>query len=86
MFIKLFPLIALGVFLCRTLITGASIGDSIELSALSALYAYYLYLESKKEPEANKQLKDDVASLREQMGSLRSSLDSVKFGYNLKAK
>lgn len=59
--------VLLSAFVIRLLVTGASIGDSLAVLSLSAIYAFYLYLESKKEPVANKDLSDRIALVEEKI-------------------
>lgn len=70
--------ITIVVLLGRVLVLGASIGDSLSLIGLCALYAYYLYLESKKEVPANKELKTKVADLEAELKSIQDKVGSLK--------
>lgn len=70
--------VTIAILLCRILMLGASIGDSFSLIGLCALYAYYLYLESKKEIPANKELKTKVNDLEAELKSLQDKVGSLK--------
>lgn len=48
-----------------------SIGEAIAIAALSGLYAYSLYLSSKKEPPVNDTVKQEVADLRSAVNALK---------------
>lgn len=68
------PQILLSAFLIRLLVTGASIGDALALLSLSGIYAFYLYLESKKIPEANKDIKDRLVAIEDKVQKAESKI------------
>jgi hypothetical protein len=70
--------IAVGVLLVRILYLGASVGDSFALIGLCGLYGYFLFLESKKEVPANKELKEKVNALQEELKQLQDKVGSLK--------
>jgi hypothetical protein len=55
----------------RILIKGASVGDSIALFAVCALYGYQTYVESRKEIPINDTIKQQVSELRDAINSLK---------------
>lgn len=57
----------LGAYLIRLLVTGASVGDSLTIIGLSSLYAFFLFLESKKQTPVNKQYWDRLVELEERV-------------------
>jgi hypothetical protein len=57
----------LGAYLIRLLVTGASVGDSIVIIGLSALYAFFLDLERKKQVPINKPFHDRLVELEEKV-------------------
>lgn len=65
------PLSFVGVLLLRILFKGATIGDSIALSALCSLYGYTKYLTFKVEIPINDSLKIDIENLKNAVGSLK---------------
>jgi len=78
------PSFLLSFFLIRLLITGCGIGDSIALVALSSLYGFYCYLDSRKEPELNKDYKDRLLALEEQIKTTREKVNSITLGSHLR--
>lgn len=79
-----FPILILSAFIARPLIYGASLGDALVIIGLSALYASQSYLQSKKEPVANKALVDRIVELEEQVRITKENITSVKLGVSLK--
>lgn len=78
------PSIALFCYLGRLLYTGASIGDSFAIIGLSALYAGWLYLETKKEIPVNKAIVDRVVELEEALRLTKTQVDGLKLGSQLR--
>lgn len=68
----------------RVLITGASLGEALGLFALSALYAFHLFLESKKEPIANQDLWNRLIELEEAHKSVRDKISSIQVASSFK--
>jgi hypothetical protein len=66
-----YPLLFLAILLVRSAIVGAGIGDAIALTAAAALYAYSLYLETKREQPVNDQIRKDVETLKHSVDSLK---------------
>lgn len=79
-----FPTVILSLFIIRPMILGASIADALVIIGLSALYGFYYYNESKKEPIANKALVDRIVELEEQSRITKESVHSLKLGVGLK--
>lgn len=75
---KQFPVVVLSLFLIRPIYSGASIGDAFVIIGLAALYAGHYYLESKKEPVANKALLDRLVDLEEQVRITKDVVNGVK--------
>lgn len=48
-----------------------SIGEALAIAALSALYAYSLYLESKQEKPINEELKKELQEIRSTVLALK---------------
>lgn len=48
-----------------------TVGEALAIAALSALYAYTLYLDSKKVEPINDVVKQEVAELRASVGALK---------------
>lgn len=69
--------VALLSYLVRILVTGASVGDSLSIIGLSALYAFFLFLESKKEVPVNKQYWDRLLELEERVKGHHDSISSL---------
>lgn len=69
--------ILLAAFLCRLLIKGASIGDSLAIIALCGVYGLHMYLEHIKEPEVNKELKEKVAQLEDKVSKQENKLGAI---------
>jgi hypothetical protein len=74
--LNLAPL-ALAFYTIRLLITGASVGDSLTIIGLSALYAFFLFLESKKQIPVNKDLWDRLIEVEEKLGKHQESISSL---------
>lgn len=69
--------ILLALFVCRLLVTGASIGDALALAALSAVYGLYLHLEYKREPEVNTEIKEKISQLEEKVNKQENKLGAI---------
>lgn len=78
------PTLLIISFLIRILINGATIGEAIVMLALSALYAGFYYLDYKKEPEANKEIRNKIVELEEQLKITKDKVNSVALGINLR--
>jgi hypothetical protein len=48
-----------------------TVGEALAIGALAALYAYTLYLDSKKEKPINDQVKQEVEDLRSAVNALK---------------
>lgn len=63
------------VLLCllvgKVLITGASIGDAVAISALSALYGFIYYTEANKAVVVNEDIKQDIEQLKSNVNALK---------------
>lgn len=79
-----FPLVILSLFTLRLLITGASIGDSIALLGLAALYGFYYYIEANKEPEINVEFKEKFEQLKIEIENLRHAQNTIKIASQIK--
>lgn len=78
------PTVALFCYLGRLLYTGASIGDSLVLTGLAALYAGWTYLEFKKEVPVNKAIIDRIVELEEALKVTKTQVDGLKLGSQLR--
>lgn len=78
------PELVLVCFITRLLVTGASVGDALALFSICLVYAGHRYLKHIKEPVANKDLWDRVASLEDQFKSTKDAVNSIKLGTQLK--
>lgn len=78
------PTFLLASFLIRLLVTGASIGDAIVITSLSALYAAWCWVELKKEIPINKEIKDRVVELEEQLKNTKDKINSVAIAASFK--
>lgn len=78
------PPITLGAYLIRILATGASVGDSLVIIGLSALYGWFLYTESKKETPVNKQYLDRLIDIEEQVKLNKETVNAFKLGNQLR--
>lgn len=78
--LKYFPAVFLSSYLVRILVTGASIGDAIALTAFCGLFAYFLFLETKKAIPVNKDIYEKLTYLEEQLGLAKSKLSSIQLG------
>ncbi len=72
---KFISLGAVLVFGTRLVVKGASIGDAGALVALCALYAFFLYLETKKQLPINDSFKAEV---RLELEQLKTSMNGIK--------
>jgi len=79
-----FPLVILSLFIIRLLITGASIGDSVVLLGVAALYGFYYHTESKKQPDINKEFKDKFIQLQTEIENLRHAQNTIKIASQIK--
>ena len=65
-------------YVIRLLITGASIGDALVIIALSGIYAFYMHLEAKREPEVNKDLKDRLVSVEAMVQQANTKVSAMQ--------
>lgn len=79
-----FPIVILSAFLIRILITGSSLSDSLILASFSALYAFYHFLEQKREPIVNKLILDRINNLEIDHKSIKERVSSATFGSSIK--
>lgn len=70
------PLIFLSAFLIRLMVYGASIGDSIVIAGLAALYAYTMYLKSIAQPKI-------AESLVKELSDLKNTVVAMKMGRSM---
>jgi hypothetical protein len=75
--IKSLTQILLSAFLIRILVFGASIGDAIAISALAGLNGFWMYLEFKKVPEPNKEIKDKLIEMEERVSSVQNKVGAL---------
>ena len=66
-----YSLTAMLVFGTRLVIFGASVGDSIALASLCALYAYSLYIEAHKPIPLNNQIRLEIDQIRTTVEALK---------------
>lgn len=78
------PSLVLISFTIRMLITGADIGDALVIIGFSGLYAYYLFLESKKDVPVNKDILDRIVATEEQLQVVKSKTDSIMISTTLR--
>ncbi len=78
------PTVILLAFASRMVITGASIGDSITMLALSGLFGFYHFIESNREPIVNKEIKDRLDTLKKSHSNVKDRVNSYSFGSSLK--
>jgi len=74
---RYFPHFLIFSYLIRLLICGASLGDALVVLVFGALYAGHEYLDHIREPEANKELKNQIKSLQESQELLKNKVGSV---------
>ena len=67
-------------------ISGVSIGTSIASLGLSALYAYSLFLQQKKEPKANQDLVDRITLLEEKLSRTDNRLGAISLSHQYRTK
>lgn len=75
--LKHISLVLLSLLLARVLITGAQMGEAIGLLSLAGLSALQLFLEFKREPEANKDLKDRLAALEDKVSKQDGKISAI---------
>ncbi len=68
--------IALSTYLIRLLITGATIGDSLTIIGLSSLYAFFLFLESKKQVPVNDDVWNRIIELEDRVKQHHDSISA----------
>ena len=64
-------LILLGSLVLHSHFKVITLGEAVAIAALSALYAYTLYLDSKREKPINDAVKQEVADLRSAVNALK---------------
>jgi hypothetical protein len=77
---KYIPTVAVSAFLIRLLVTGASIGDAIALTALLGLYAYQMFVDSKTQVPVNKEILDRIIYLEEQLKEAKTKVSALSLG------
>ena len=55
----------------RVVIVGAGVGDALAVAALGGLYAFTLFLESKKEAPVNESIKKELSDVKAALAALR---------------
>jgi hypothetical protein len=70
----------LPLYLVKTVVLGVSLADSIPILGLTGLFCFFLFLESKREPIANKELKERLLSVEEQLKETKSNVNAIKIG------
>jgi hypothetical protein len=78
------PSLVLSAYLIRLLYTGASVGDALVVIGLSALYAGWVYMESKKQVPVNKEIINRIAELEESHKVMKDSVNGLKLVQGLK--
>lgn len=80
-----YPLIGASLALTRILIMGASLGDSLILSAFTAAFCFIYLTESRKEPVVNEIIHKKVENLEAGLLEVKSNLSSMRAGQSLKS-
>ena len=62
----------------RLLATGASLGDALVIIALSGIYAFYMYLEEKRELEVNKDIKDRLVQVETMVQQANTKVSAMQ--------
>ncbi len=78
------PTFILLALLARILYMGAGFGEALGLLALAGLYAFHLFLEEKRQPQANKDLWDRLIALEENNKVIRDKVNSFQIANSLK--
>lgn len=83
--ITLVPVLLTGSIIA-TFIPSSSIGTSIASLGLAALYGFSLFLQTKKEPIANKDLIDRIVSLEEKLSTTNNKLGAISLSNQFQRK
>lgn len=78
------PSLLLISYLIRLLATGATIGDAIVIIALSTVYSGYVWLESKKEPVPNQDIKNRLIELETAIEATKNKMNSISIASTFK--
>jgi hypothetical protein len=77
-------IVLLSLLLFRVLITGAQIGEAIGLLSLAGLSALQLYIEFKREPEVNKELKTRLVTLEDKVSKQDGKISAITLNSQLR--
>lgn len=77
---RYFSTLLLPIFLIKTTFLHGGLADALIIAALAGLFCFYLYLESKKEPVANKDLIDRIIYLETQTVEMKSKVSAIQIG------
>lgn len=80
MLLKSFSLGSLSAFLIKALILGAMPGDAVISIFLMILLGYALFLEEKKEPVVNKDVKDRLVEIETSLAETKSKVSAITLG------
>lgn len=75
-FLLLLPAICLPTFLFKITVYGCNAAEAVVFTALCALYAGWFYMTKTAEPEANKELKNRLVDLEEQVKIQKDKVSS----------
>lgn len=78
------PAILLPAFLIKSTIFGIDFAQAIVLIGLMALYAGWFYFEHAKEPEANKEIKNRLVDLEEQLKLQKDKVNAITLSAGLR--
>lgn len=86
MYYKYASVAFLPIFLAKLILKDNNISDAMIVLALSAIYAFSYYLESKKEIPINQKVKDELSSLKEEVKEMKSTLTAFKLTHQIRTK
>ncbi len=78
------PIFLLLSILLRVLALGAGLGEALVLIALTSLYGFWIYLESKKQVPVNKDILERIIFIEEKMQLTQDKLNSIVIGSHFK--
>lgn len=72
--------------LARILYFGAGIGDALALTALTGLFGFLHYLNYKKEPDINTEIKAELELLKKEFGETKSKVSAISLGTQMRGR
>jgi hypothetical protein len=80
------PTSLLVCYLARLLIFGASIGDALVLTALTGLFGFIHFLNSKKQPDINAEIKTELETIKKEFVDVKNKVNVITIGTQFRSR